>query len=266
MASKTMTEADAAEQAAPVLITRAEAQQMAADAAEAAVERVLAAMAAKQAETPEAPAPQAGADMLAFVQQLAKSIAEVGNQGTGKVVVDPGVVQARENAKIRMFTLIAEAWRDQTAPEYVLAGKVHLNDQIIEPLWTDAMKKTHATKIVWYGPPNKAMRPAPGNKIADEIHGAMCEWIGQAPGIMHTLRPVDMKGRLVTPGGNVFADLEPIPRDFGRQTLVVEEGALPRREIPHNGLEIAGANGAQGRTVEVPILGTLVAPARQMVA
>lgn len=249
----------------PTMITREEAQKLATDAAESAVARVLEALANKQAAEPATS--QAGNEMLAFVQQLAKSIAEVGNQGTGKVVVDPSVMQSRENARVQMMTLIAEAWRDQVPPEYELSGKVHLNDQIIEPLWTDALKKTHRTKIVWYGPPNIAMSPVSGNDRAKGIYDSFCEWIGRAPGISANLRAVDQKGRLVSPGGNVFQDLEPIPREYGRSTLVIEEGAMPPREVPHNGLEIAGQGAnSRGRSVEVPILGTIAPPARQMVA
>ena len=250
------------------MLTLADAQKMAGQAAEDAVQRVLSAMAAKSAEATPTPAAMAGNEMLAFIQQLAKSIAEVGNQGTGKVVIDPSVVQKREDARLLMMTLIAEAWRDQTKPEYELSGKVHLADQMIEPLWTDALKKTHRTKVVWYGPPNKAMSPVPGNVAAEAIHAAMREWIGQAPGVVAHIRQVDPKGRLVTPGGNVFQDLEPIPKDFGRHVLVIEEGARPPQEVPHNGLEIAGRgpSGQTFKTQEVSILGTNVPPARQLVA
>ena len=273
MATKpTMAEQSEAETGAPApaepMVTMADAKRFAAEAAEDAVQRVLSAMAAKSAEATPTPAAMAGNEMLAFIQQLAKSIAEVGNQGTGKVVVDPSVMQKREDARVLMMTLIAEAWRDQTKPEYELAGKVQLADQVIEPLWTDALKKTHRTKVVWYGPPNKAMSPVPGNVAAEAIHAAMREWIGQAPGVVAHIRQVDPKGRLVTPGGNVFQDLEPIPKDFGRHVLVIEEGARPPQEVPHNGLEIAGRgpSGQTFKTQEVSILGTNVPPARQLVA
>lgn len=253
---------------AEAMVTLADAKRFAAEAAEDAVQRVLSAMAAKSAEATPTPAAMAGNEMLAFIQQLAKSIAEVGNQGTGKIVVDPSVMQKREDARVLMMTLIAEAWRDQTRPEYELSGKVQLADQVIEPLWTDALKKTHRTKVVWYGPPNKAMSPVAGNSAAMAIHDAMREWIGQAPGVVAHIRQVDPKGRLVTPGGNVFQDLEPIPKDFGRNVLVIEEGAMPRQEIPHTGLEIAGRgpSGQTFKTAEISILGTNVPPARQLVA
>ena len=251
---------------APDTITRAEAQAMASEAADAAVAKVLAAL---QSAAPQAlPAGTPGDDMKAFVQQLAKSIAEVGNQGTGKVVVDPGVIQARDNAKVEMMTLIAQAWRDQTAPEYELSGKVHLNDQLIEPLWTDGQRQTHRTKIKWYGPPNKAMSPVEGNAVAEAIYEKFCVWVGHAPGVTSNLRPVDMKGRLVTPGGNIFESRDAIPKSYMGETLVVEEGARPPREVPHNGLEIAGRGpgGQVGKTRDVNILGTIAQPAREQVA
>jgi hypothetical protein len=231
-------------------------------AAEAAVERVLAAM------TPAAPASQQPNEMLAFVQQLARSIAEVGNQGTGKVVVDPAVIQQREDARIEMMALIAEAYRDVAKPEYVLRGKVHLADRLIEPLWVDpATRRSQPTKVIWYGPPNKQMEPVPGNVAAEKIHNAMCRWIGHVPGITASLRTIDPKGRLVTPGGNVFSDLEPIPKQYmGEELLQIEAGALPSRGVPLNGLEVHGNQPGSNKTMPVHILGTVVEPARQQVA
>lgn len=257
------------------MITREDAARMAQQAAEAAVVRVMAAMQPPNfppgggAGTSAAPAPN---DMLAFIQQLAKSIAEVGNQGTGKVVVDPAVMQRREDAKVKMMALIAQAWQDRSAPEYELVGTVHLNGpngpQLIEPMYRDAMRQEQRRKIKWYGPPNKQMRPVQGNAVAEAIYAEFSTWVGHVPGITSTLRTVDPMGRMLTPGGRVFEGVDAIPKAFMGEMLEIDPASMPAKDLPHHtGLEISGPASAQpGKTIEVPILGSIIAPARQQVA
>jgi len=232
-----------------------------------AIEKVMAALAAQPAPAPAA-APVG--DMIAFVQQLAKSIAEVGNQGTGKVVVDPAVMQSRDDSYHRMIELIAVAWRDQTPPEYELNGKVHLEGangpQLIEPLYTDQFRQTRATRITWYGAPNKQMTPA--NPVAATIYDEFKSWVGHVPGVTSNIRQIDPKGRLITPGGNVMQDLQPMPKGYMVDpALVLKVGGdvTIDREVPHTGLQIA-AQGVMGKTKSVNILGSIVAPAVERVA
>ncbi len=254
------------------MVTREEAMAMATDAATAAantaVQKLLADLAVAK--------PTGQFDgMQDVLNGLAMAMAQVGNQGTGKAVVDPAVLEKRSRARKRMFDLIREARDAGNAPEYVLLRISHLADQIIQPFWVDNMRQTQQTRIRWDGVPNEAMEPVPGDEVARGIYEAFCESIDKALGTVTTLRPADAKGNMVSPGGHVFETGPKIPKGYlgpdaqmeGRPSMEIVSGA-PERDKPHNGLEVLGrASGMQTqRTVDINVLGTKAPPARQMVA
>lgn len=253
----------------PQFVTLIQAQQMAADAAATAVESVVARL---QSESGK-PA-TFGAEMQGFVEGLAKAIAEVGNQGTGKTVIDPAVLAKRAKAREKMVEHIIVARQAGITPRYMLTAKVYLGDRLIEPVWTDNQRVEHRQVVKWNSVPNECMVPAepenegerPACEAAKRIHDAFCESIGKTPGTIARVLPFGTHGNLASPKGNVFQALAPIPKDYGYNQVGVEGGVVS--DVPPTGLEVIGgaANGHQRKTVSIPVLGTVAAPAVQQVA
>lgn len=237
---------------------------MAEEAAAKAVQQVLAAIAQERGEAPQSVAKDG--ESMDFARGLAMAIAQIANQGTGKDVVDPAIIERRLVARQKMVALIVSARENGIRPEYGLTATVQLQDQLIVPVWVDAQRVTHQTCIKWDGVPNEAMEPK--DETASAIFIAFCESVGKAPGTLARLNPVDRKGNIVTPGGHVFESLPAIPKAYTGGELTVEPGAMPDRGLPHNGLEVLGrAPGGQvNREVRIPVLGTVAEPARQLVA
>lgn len=244
------------------MVTREEAQQMAAEAAasaaQAAVERVLQTIAEQRAGAPGA---TSAADLLSG---LAKAIAEVGNQGTGKVVVDPAILAKRDVARRRMFELIEAARARGASPKYGLTKPVHLADQIILPFYVDNVTHRSIQRFIhWSGVPNEGMEPAEGDAVAQEIHAAFCESIDRP--ISAPARPGVAGVGVAQRGGRMLN----MPGDYRPADLqLVEDDPLVQREIPANSLEVLGGvnGGVPPKTVDVHILGRIVEPAKEMVA
>ena len=192
-------------------------------------------------------------------------LAEVGNQGTGKQVVDPAVLERRGKARARMVELIMAAYHAGKRPEYELTATVHLDDQLITPLYQDANRTTQRRHIFFSGVPNEAMQPV--EEAAKEIYAAFAESIGKTYGTVPQLIPVDRRGNLLTPGGNVFQSLPAIPAGFTGE-VEIDPASMPKPDLPHNGLQVLGQGGRSGagREVDVNILGSIVGPAKQLVA
>ena len=246
-------------------ITRAEAQQMADEAAAKAVQQVLAAIAQERGESPATVAKDT--DSVNFANALAMAIGQLANQGTGKeAIVDPAILERRYAARQKMTALIVSARESGIRPEYGLTATVQLQDQLIVPVWVDAQRVTHQTCIKWDGVPNEAMEPK--DETARAIYTAFCDSIGKSYGAVARMQPVDRKGNIVTPGGHVFESLPTIPKGYTGGELTVEPGALPDLGMPHNGLEVLGRapGGMTNREVKIPVLGTVAEPARQLVA
>jgi hypothetical protein len=237
---------------------------MAEEAAAKAVQQVLAAIAQERGEAPAAVAKDG--ESMDFARGLAMALAEIANQGTGKDVVDPAIIERRSIARRKMVSLIVSARENGIRPEYGLVATVQLMDQLIVPVWVDAARVTHQTCIKWDGVPNEAMEPK--DDAAHGIYMAFCESIGKTPGTLARLNPVDRKGNIVTPGGHVFESLPAIPKAYSGGDLEIDPGALADRGLPHNGLEVLGRapGGMTNREVRIPVLGTVAEPARQLVA
>ena len=239
------------------MISRAEAEAMAEKAASIAVENVMTLMKGSQSNE----------NTLDFARALATTLAEIGNQGVGKqTVVPPAVLEARSQARSRMFDLIDEAIQNGVTPVYELHATVHLNDQLVSPLYVDKFRIEHRTRIGYQGVPNEAMQPAAGDKPAAAIYEAFIESIGRAPGTRAQLVPISggRKG-YTTPGGRVFEILPPISPSITNSGADLQTPAMGAGINP--GLQVFGQTerGEAGRIVSVPILGTVAAPAEQRV-
>lgn len=216
--------------------------------ASAAAEAVATALAQVSAQT--SPAAIASADGLDLMRQLSLNIAQLTSQDTGRQHIDPAVIQAREVARTRMFELIAAARRNGDEAVYVLVGKVWLDNQIVEPMWTRDDKVVVATEVIWLDVPNDAMRPV--NETAKGIYEAYMESVGDGHKAMAPIPEYGMNtAGLVVKGRG-------IPTAAHRRTP-----ADDARAWAEPNLKVINHNGA--RYEQKRILGTIVPPALQTV-
>lgn len=265
----------------PRYVTIDDARRMAAEAAEAAAHLAVETMTARMAEASPGAAPTGmNAELRSFADGLAMAMAQLGNQGTGKELVDPAIIAKRAKARDAMDRRIAECRRDGIAPKYVLTGKVHLGNQLINPLWADQFRVEHQQIVWWNHVPNQAMAPAdpdneseaPACEAAREIFDLFCESIGVAPSAASRVQTLDRYGHRVSPRGNVF-EQAPMPPAITRQTalygvgdVVAETPAWPQAEVPQTGVTVRAGSGHEIKTHPMNVLGTIAKPARQQVA
>ena len=198
-----------------------------------------------------------------WMQQLAITLAEIGNQGTGRKTVAPHILKQRADARERMIDLIVAAKAARQPATYRLRNKVLLNNRLIEPFWIASDHTTKQTEIDWAGIPNDAMIPV--NDTAKAIHQAFLDSIG-------TVEKVVPEERLgVTPNGLVVRN-SAVTQTVMKRTDAHASVDQPAAEAPHVGagdegdeaLTIHHAN-QPGRYKEVRVLGTIQEPARQSI-
>lgn len=195
-----------------------------------------------------------------WMQQLAVTLAEIGNQGTGRKTVAPHIMKQRADARERMVDLIVKAKAEKRAPTYQLRNKVLLGNRIIEPFWIASDHTTKPTEIDWSGVPNEAMVPV--NETAKEIFQAFVDSIGN----MEKVVPEERLG--VTPGGLVVRN-SAVTNSMQRR-LDANHGE-PAGEAQHvgagsddEGLTVHHQN-QPGRYKTVNVLGTIQEPAQQSI-
>jgi hypothetical protein len=190
----------------------------------------------------------------AFFDRLAMGIATLAQQGSGQVYVSPAVMQAREEARDRMYKLIEEAIAEDRPATYMLTARIQLfgemGPEIIEPLWQDRYRVTQPTIIDWPGEPSDAMKPM--NETAEAIFEAWKASIGN----LETYEPkkkiaLSARGRVVS-GAAVKPQME--RDDPFKRAEEANEKARSRFKLHH-------AQEPGGRTVEKHILGTIHPPA-----
>ena len=186
-----------------------------------------------------------------FARGLAMAIAQLSDQGTGRKRVAPEVIAARDAARKRMVTLIAEARARGEVPRYHLVNMVYLDEMKVQPVWIDPItKRQKPTEIEWPGVPNEAMRPI--NEVAKAIFAAFKESIGSTA-------PEDL-----------VADL---PKSMTANGLVVKTGGASVRPIavnvdgesqkPHGqGLRLPQRHEGNASFEDIRVLGTVAPPAR----
>src|ERR1700756_937084 len=195
-----------------------------------------------------------------WMQTLAVTLAEIGNQGTGRRTVAPHVLKQREAARERMVDLIVKARADKRPATYQLRNKVLFGNLLIEPFWIASDHTTKPTEIDWAGVPNDAMIPV--NDTAKEIFQAFLDSVGT----MERVVPEERLG--VTPNGLV------VRNSAGTTTmqrrLNADQGG--EGEAPHvgqgteeDGLTIHHKD-APGRYKQVHVLGTIQEPAQQTIS
>jgi hypothetical protein len=216
-----------------------------AEAVAAAIPSILSQL--TKARGPDTPI---SANEQSWAEGLAMAIAQLNDQGSGRKRVAPEVVKAREEARVEMTRLIVAAKAEGVIPLYQLRNKVYLDEILIEPVYIDmATKSPRPTEIGWPSVPSEAMIPI--NDAAKGIY----EMFSKSIGSTDWQKKPDTFG--ITAGG-----------------LVVKNGAVqPKRALPSDngninteGLTInKGGRGGNQNYKEIPILGTVAAPARQAV-
>lgn len=204
-------------------------------------------------------------------RQMAMSIAEVGDQGSGRRRVAPAVMAARSAAKDRMTSSItkfmdivraAQARNDRRTvelnyPHYRATGKMYLGDTMIEPYTVDPVTKLpKSVDIYWLGPPNPNLSPI--NAPAEEIYRHFCDWVG----LSHEGR--EEKPLWISAGGLVIASNAvpahrlAMPEGGGGPALKPEFGdALMGKQ------EKSSLNASDITKPRINVLGTLAAAATQ---
>lgn len=260
-------------------ITLDEAKGMAAEAAQAAARIAVESMTARAAVDDTAAPGSISAELKGLLDGLAMSLASVGNQGTGKVIVDPGVMAARARAHDLMLERMVRARQDGIRPKYELTGKVVLGNQLIEPVWTDDFRRERPQVVFWDGTPNQKMQPAkpdnagevPACEAAHDIFVLFCESIGVSPQASMRIMAINNHGNMVSPRGNVF-EQPPIPPPINKESVLyggnlsVTTPSWPQAEAPVTGVNVRAASGHELKTQTINVLGSIAKPAVQQVA
>jgi hypothetical protein len=179
---------------------------------------------------------------------LAMAIAALNDQGSGRKRIAPEIVKQRDEAREEMVRRLVAAKAAGETPLYTLRNKVYLDEILIEPIYMDsATKSPRPTEIGWPSVPSEAMIPV--NEVAKGIF----EMFSKSIGSVEWQKKPDTFG--ITVGG-----------------LVVKNGAVqPKRAVPSadghiktEGLTISHRGGDKNFK-EIPVLGTVAAPARQAI-
>lgn len=192
--------------------------------------------------------------------QLALSIADMANQGSGRTKpVSPAVMQQREAAAQRCRDLVEAARERGDKPEYRVVAKIYFNERLIEPFRKESGREgtVVAQEIVWTGIPNEALRPL--NAVAEEIYAAYRESIGSMP-VLTKVSYRDGRGGL----GVVAQDNRPY--SMTPNGLVVKGDSNPRRalNVDHEFADdVQPLDNNDPRAPEVAILGTVAPKARK---
>lgn len=210
-----------------------------------------------------------------LMRELALSLAELTNQGTGKIKVSPEVLMKREQARERMTNLIIAARAEGKIATYQLRQKVFLNERLIEPFWINSAHQAQPTEIDFLGVPNDAMVPV--NDTAKEIFQAFKDSVGTVHGVKgveNSLPPDDRlgltRGGLVVRNGAVSVTMASkqtpaVPAHEGPMQSAYEGEAPQANGNPAYEPLRVNSDSAKGKFTPVNVLGTIAAPAQQTV-
>lgn len=112
-----------------------------------------------------APAAAADTDFAkVMANEMALRIAQISGQGTGKIYIDPVVVEERKTAMRKLGELLVELRAKRQIPVYRLIQKTQLpmgrlGPVVVEPLYRNDRNQQASTEIGWDRVPNLAMEP-----------------------------------------------------------------------------------------------------------
>lgn len=202
-----------------------------------------------------------------LMRELALSLAELTNQGTGKVKVSPEVLMKREQARERMTNLIIAARAEGKVATYQLRNKIFLNERLIEPFWINSAHQSQPTEIDFLGVPNDAMVPV--NDVAKEIFQAFKDSVGTVHSVKGVENGLPAEDRLgITRGGLVVRN-SAINAGIARATPeapVWDGKPMPAyEEGPGYEPLRVHSDAAKGKFTDVNVLGSIAPPAQQTV-
>lgn len=188
------------------------------------------------------------------IRRLAMAMADMADQGTGRVRIAPDELTKRNKALEAMGNLLMEAHAAGDIPEYELLDKIVVADRLVQP-FQDVDGVATPTVIEWSGPPGPVMRPV--NLIAKKIFEQYVIYIG---GLPDTVNGLDKNPKWVTLGKVTVKTSanarfrEPPRRQVGNfADSNVGEAFSPEPEGPH--FEVKRPQDPRSR--EVNILGTV---------
>jgi hypothetical protein len=213
-----------------------------------------------------------GPDFKGLFRQMAMSIAEVGDQGSGRRRVAPEIMAARRAAKERMigsiekFMGIVHGAQDRNDrrmvelnyPHYKVTGKMYLGDTMLEPFTVDPVTKLpKPVEVYWLGAPNPSMSPI--NAPAREIFAHFCDWVGLTHEGRKEMPLWISAGGLVIAGETMPAHRLAIPEGGGGPSLKPASSvdALMGKNAP------ASLNASDITKPKINVLGTIAAAATQ---
>lgn len=218
------------------MITRAEAQELAREAAQSAVQFLL-------NDAAKSSGPGFNEDAMG---RLALAIAGLTAQNSGKKYIDPEVLAQRAQANARMVDLIARYKAMDVLPSYKLTGITVLNEVPLIPTYIDAKHVQRPVEIGWPEAPNMSMVPM--DEPAKEIFAAFLASIGEA-------LPSATPQPVISPRGVVVRK--------GTVAHMMPDQAPPAATPDFGGLQVRTDNNPT-RLGDVRVLGSLAEPAKQM--
>ena len=215
-----------------------------------------------------------------FMRELAMTIAEISDQGTGRKRIAPEILAHRaqkqdEMLRVRRETLdayrarkaevgAARAASEGLLPRYRVIATCCLNEMLVQPFSRgNGSAQPQPTFIYWGGIPNLAMRPA--NDAAKKIFDLYRESIGSSPKEAKVAQGGErVEDFWVTTSGNVIRGPKPAAQ-YASAELHAREIDLPRVEEDAFFTDDLGIpQGSDPMAPEINVLGTLQSPAKQL--
>lgn len=214
-------------------------------------------------------------------RQLALSIAEVSDQGSGRAKrIPPEVLAAREEARQRMGAAIMRmrARRDEllragrreeaarATPRYRAMAKLFLNERLIDPFRIDlATKLPVPVEFYWDAAPGVAMRPL--NEAALEIFNHYRDWIGGVDATAAAEAWVTARGNVMVvsssrPAPETAMLRQRVQPDFGEVELQAADQFRDPNFDAMLSIDEGPLSASDPRRTEVPVFGTLSPPVK----
>lgn len=203
--------------------------------------------------------PDTASSIAGVLGDLAFAIANSTDPDNARKKIHPEELERRKKAFDRMGALLIAARQDNTVkPIYTVVSQTFLEEQLIQPFVPDAGGTWKATRIIWKGPPNTALRP--DNDAAKTIYAAYLESIG---GSTKNQAGVRDKPTWVSPNGGGLVFVGEPPQSVANRGLA-RDAAPPMElsmEMSKGTTELVSVD--DPNATAIPILGTVAAPARK---
>lgn len=209
----------------------------------------------------------AGDDAMSMARMIATAIGEMNQQGTGRKVVSPAVMEARRAAEKKMADLLLAA-RDlpkSDRPKYRLITSGYFKDRLVHPFHRVG-KDMVPTDIYFMSSPSMGMRPL--NKSAKAIFSAFMGSISNGESEV----PFNVKPIWVTDSGVVIAGTPPRSAEAHGRVMEIDDAieidamdgvppAVGDGRAEDDDLSFVDQNDPRNEAIHV--LGTIAQPAKR---